>query len=262
MKPSPWSAAPVSATCFCAGCRGEEGLTSPVSLTGGEGTFSVKEDFLSAQTAAQESFFLIQWSLISYLKMLLGVSDILTVEQLSSGSRLCVSLSIQLLLQLNVQLSGVKGRSAESKFGILTGLTCLETHKQVMKVIVRNICAGAGTQSKFQRRKMSLQVHTANSYLCVCLCWLHTLCGTPAAHTEESGPCCGFHRAAAGERLPHAGVCENTHRCDIFTKSTYQLTSTSTPNRPDTFSSPQVPQGWGAEGRCFTSERTLHSWCV
>lgn len=42
---SPWSADPLSAECFCAERKGEAGLSSPVSLTGGEGTFSVKEDF-------------------------------------------------------------------------------------------------------------------------------------------------------------------------------------------------------------------------
>ncbi len=61
--------------------------------------------------------------------MLLGVSDILTVEELSLGSRRSISLSAQLLLQLNVQLSGVKGRSAVIKLGTVIGLTCLETHK-------------------------------------------------------------------------------------------------------------------------------------
>ncbi len=61
--------------------------------------------------------------------MLLGVSDILTVEELSLGSRRSVSLSAQLLLQLNVQLSGVKGCSAVIKLGTVIGLTCLETHK-------------------------------------------------------------------------------------------------------------------------------------
>lgn len=57
-----------------------------------------------------------------YIRMLSVVSDILTAEQLPPGSRLSVSLSAQLLLQLDVQISGVKGRS-------ITGLTCTETHK-------------------------------------------------------------------------------------------------------------------------------------
>lgn len=54
----------------------------------------------------------------------------LTVEELPPGSRLCVGLSAQLLLQVKVQLSGVKGHSALSKFGTVTGPTCLETHKR------------------------------------------------------------------------------------------------------------------------------------
>lgn len=41
---SPWSVAPVSSVCFCIACKGEEGLKSPVSLTGGEGTLSVETD--------------------------------------------------------------------------------------------------------------------------------------------------------------------------------------------------------------------------
>lgn len=58
-----------------------------------------------------------------------GVPDILTAEELSPSSRLCVCLSVQLLLKLNVQLFGVKRCTAGSLLGTVTDPTCLETNK-------------------------------------------------------------------------------------------------------------------------------------
>lgn len=120
---SPWSVAPVSSVCFCIACKGEEGLKSPVSLTGGEGTLSVETD--SHQ----------YWFKVSLLKHFCNCSamichicqdfqkqsmctDILTAEELPPGLRLRVSFSAQLLLQLNVQVFGIKDCCA------VTALTC------------------------------------------------------------------------------------------------------------------------------------------
>lgn len=122
---SPWSVAPVSSVCFCIACKGEEGLKSPVSLTGGEGTLSVETDshqywfkvsllkhFCNCNAMICTAIF------VRIFRNSLGVSDILTAEELPPGLRLRVSFSAQLLLQLNVQVFGIKDCCA------VTALTC------------------------------------------------------------------------------------------------------------------------------------------
>lgn len=138
---SPSSAAPASSPHFCTEHRGEEGLMSPVSLTGGEGTLSVEEYFHQwwpgkpfLYSALQSSLLFIRW------RCSVGVADILTVEELSPRSRLCVRLSVQLLLQLNVQLSGIKGCSAVSLLG--TDPTCLEAQTK-MKISLGHCWVGS-----------------------------------------------------------------------------------------------------------------------
>ena len=67
-----------------------------------------------------------------------------------------------------------------------------------------------------------MDAHTAVSHLSVCLQWL---CGTTAAHIEESGPDCDSHTAAAGGRSLHAGVYKHTQNQTLFSLQAFLIST-------------------------------------